>query len=63
MQLHKNFFALIALFAMADVATHAVQAQQALPPDMGKLTATGGVSQLEGAGWGSLTPWALIQCQ
>ncbi|HTD04317.1 DUF3034 family protein [Undibacterium sp.] len=29
-------------------------------PDMGKLTATGGVSQLEGAGGGGLTPWALI---
>jgi hypothetical protein len=29
-------------------------------PDLGKLTATGGVSQLEGAGGGGLTPWALI---
>jgi hypothetical protein len=29
-------------------------------PDMGKLLATGGVSQLEGAGGGGLTPWALI---
>ena len=29
-------------------------------PDMGKLTATGGVSQLEGAGGGGLVPWALI---
>ena len=27
---------------------------------MGKLTATGGVSQVEGAGGGGLTPWALI---
>ncbi|MGZ3182755.1 MAG: DUF3034 family protein [Telluria sp.] len=27
---------------------------------MGKLTATGGVSQLEGAGGGGLVPWALI---
>jgi len=32
-----------------------VQAQ-----DMGKLTATGGVSQVEGAGGGGLVPWALI---
>jgi hypothetical protein len=31
-----------------------------LSPDMGKLLATGGVSQLEGAGGGGLTPWALI---
>ena len=29
-------------------------------PDLGKLTATGGVSQVEGAGGGGLTPWALI---
>ncbi len=29
-------------------------------PDMGKLTATAGVTQLEGAGGGGLTPWALI---
>jgi hypothetical protein len=28
--------------------------------DLGKLTATGGVSQLEGAGGGGLTPWALM---
>lgn len=29
-------------------------------PDMGKLLATAGVSQIEGAGGGGLTPWALI---
>ena len=29
-------------------------------PEMGKFLATGGVSQLEGAGGGGLTPWALI---
>ncbi|QBP76120.1 DUF3034 family protein [Herbaspirillum huttiense] len=29
-------------------------------PDLGKLTATGGVIQVEGAGGGGLTPWALI---
>lgn len=29
-------------------------------PDMGKFLATGGVNQLEGAGGGGLTPWALI---
>ncbi|EEF25130.1 conserved hypothetical protein, partial [Ricinus communis] len=28
--------------------------------DMGKLLATGGVSQVEGAGGGGITPWALI---
>ena len=36
------------------------QAQAQRGPDMGKLTATGGVSQLEGAGGGGITPWALI---
>jgi len=29
-------------------------------PDMGKFLATGGVSELEGAGGGGITPWALI---
>jgi hypothetical protein len=29
-------------------------------PDMGKMRATGGVIQLEGAGGGGLVPWALI---
>lgn len=33
---------------------------EGLRPDMGKLLATGGVSQVEGAGGGGLTPWALI---
>jgi len=35
-------------------------AQAQSRPDMGKFLATGGVSQLEGAGGGGLTPWALI---
>ena len=35
-------------------------AEGSFAPDMGKLTATGGVSQVEGAGGGGLTPWALI---
>lgn len=37
-----------------------VGAEESYLPDMGKLTATGGVSQVEGAGGGGLTPWALI---
>lgn len=32
----------------------------AVAQDMGKFLATGGVSQLEGAGGGGITPWALI---
>ncbi len=35
-------------------------AVHAAGPDMGKLRATGGVSQVEGAAGGGLTPWALI---
>ncbi len=42
----------LALFLAASLAQAA--------PDMGKLLATGGVSQLEGAGGGGLAPWALI---
>lgn len=37
--------------------THAMAQSR---PDVGKLTATGGVSQVEGAGGGGLVPWALI---
>jgi hypothetical protein len=45
--------------------THTAQAQtlprpKSLAPDSGKLLATGGVTQVEGAGGGGLTPWALI---
>lgn len=42
--------------------THAsLAAAQGLPsPDQGRLLATGGVTQLEGAGGGGLTPWATI---
>jgi hypothetical protein len=47
----------VAICAMASAAT---SAQQISAPDLGKLLATGGVSQIEGAGGGGLTPWALI---
>lgn len=36
------------------------QARAQAKPDMGKFLATGGVSELEGAGGGGITPWALI---
>jgi hypothetical protein len=42
------------------VAACALVSQLAQAQDMGKLLATGGVSQVEGAGGGGLTPWALI---
>jgi hypothetical protein len=48
----------VALLLAAATGAGAALAQAT--PDMGKLTATGGVSQVEGAGGGGLTPWALI---
>jgi hypothetical protein len=46
-------------FAITATATNATAQSQAAP-DMGKLLATGGVSQVEGAGGGGIVPWALI---
>ncbi|MES2898364.1 MAG: DUF3034 family protein [Pseudomonadota bacterium] len=46
------------LFVVA--ATVAAGSNAQTTPDRGRLLATGGVSQLEGAGGGGLTPWALI---
>jgi hypothetical protein len=48
----------LALLLAATFGAGSAMAQ--MTPDMGKLTATGGVSQVEGAGGGGLTPWALI---
>jgi hypothetical protein len=45
-----------ALMAICACAGAAAQGK----PDMGKFLATGGVSQVEGAGGGGITPWALI---
>lgn len=42
------------------MALTGARAQAQSAPDMGKLTATGGVSTVEGAGGGGLAPWALI---
>lgn len=46
--------------AVTGVAFVLASALAQAAPDMGKLSATGGVTQLEGAGGGGLTPWALI---
>ena len=43
--------------ALAVLPTAGAYAQSS--PDMGKLLATGGVIQVEGAGGGGITPWAL----
>ncbi|EIJ47919.1 hypothetical protein GWL_21600 [Herbaspirillum sp. GW103] len=44
----------------ATAASAAAQDNARWMPDLGKLSATGGVIQVEGAGGGGLTPWALI---
>lgn len=43
-----------------DIVTASPGVQLGARPDLGKFLATGGASQLEGAGGGGLTPWALI---
>lgn len=47
---------------LAPMQRDIVTAQDPAPalPEMGKFLATGGVSTLEGAGGGGITPWALI---
>lgn len=56
-----QLFNRVAGVALLCYASGQVAVAQQLPqPDLGKLTATGGVSQIEGAGGGGLTPWALI---
>jgi Protein of unknown function (DUF3034) len=57
----KPALALSMLMALAITATATnATAQSQASPDMGKLLATGGVSQVEGAGGGGIVPWALI---
>ncbi|MGL6290123.1 MAG: DUF3034 family protein [Silanimonas sp.] len=50
----------LALSLAALVATAAAQAQDRDSSRSGKLLLTGGVSQIEGAAGGGLTPWAVI---
>lgn len=46
--------------AIAGLSPLESRAADSIKPDAGKLLATGGVTQIEGAGGGGLTPWALI---
>jgi hypothetical protein len=55
----KAFPKTLSLAAVAALFTFAITVEIA-HADSGKLLATGGVSQVEGAGGGGLTPWALI---
>jgi hypothetical protein len=56
MRLKKINLVVLAIMSLACAGVRA----QVTAPDMGKLTATGGVSTVEGAGGGGLAPWALI---
>ena len=50
----------MALMSIAVLLPVTASAQNAMTPDMGKLMATAGVVQVEGAGGGGLVPWATI---
>ena len=50
----------LALSTVMLLAAGNAAAQSPAGPDMGKLLATGGVIQVEGAGGGGIVPWALI---
>jgi len=57
---HSTSKPALALSILLALATINATAQSQAAPDMGKLLATGGVSQVEGAGGGGIVPWALI---
>src|ERR1700753_2930791 len=50
----------LSLMPLCQIPTSAQAADIDLLSDSGKLLATAGVSQVEGAGGGGLVPWALI---
>jgi hypothetical protein len=52
--------ATLALAVQSAWADDTASATPSMLPDMGKLLATGGVSTVEGAAGGGITPWALI---
>jgi hypothetical protein len=54
--MHKRMTGTLLALLLAAPGMAGAQAR----PDLGKLVATGGVSQIEGAGGGGLVPWALI---
>jgi hypothetical protein len=58
----KKTISAIGLAGLAAAAAAGGAQAQTMPnmPDMGKFLATGGVSQVEGAGGGGIVPWALI---
>jgi hypothetical protein len=59
----KKLALIVALIGLSENASVALADENDSPsyqPDMGKLLATGGVSTVEGAAGGGITPWALI---
>jgi len=59
-QLKSLACAALALAVQSAWADDTASATPSMLPDMGKLLATGGVSTVEGAAGGGITPWALI---
>jgi hypothetical protein len=55
-----HFKTFIFIAVLASVSCAFADENNNATPDMGKLLATGGVSSVEGAGGGGITPWALI---
>src|SRR5450830_1574741 len=55
-----HYFRYASILTGLTIITQASLAQEITRPDMGKLTATGGVNSVEGVGGGGITPWALI---
>jgi hypothetical protein len=59
----KTLIGMAAMIALSQTASLAYADETDHPtymPDMGKLLATGGVSSVDGAAGGGITPWALI---
>jgi hypothetical protein len=56
----KAFWPTSLVAAAAALSMAPVHAQSSMAPDLGKLTATAGVIQVEGASGGGLVPWATI---
>ena len=56
----RQFFIALAVFGASVLPARADDAAPAWAPESGKLLATAGLSQIEGAGGGGLVPWAII---
>ncbi len=60
MKLQHFLQLLVCSASITAIFSSPAKADDSIAPDMGKLLATGGVSTVEGAAGGGITPWALI---